>query len=626
MAFLLSLFFGICVFALVLMMLQHYGLVREQPIISRTESPLLARSSAAPAGKPRKEGGFSLFGAIAGFFASLRGKKDAPKEAAPVTPLGVKPEASAMQPVRPLGVSPDAPASPPATPLGVSPAVPETKSAAPTDAKPSAPEAVPAAAAARRCPKCGTEVLDDGAFCWQCGTKIDAPLPADRTDKTVAAPTLPEKKEPDALPKDILTKPEEPKEALTKPEEPKKESSGLLGKAALPAAAAAGVAAAGLAVAAAKREAAPEPAKAAPVETAPVEPAAAPGGSALETGSAAPEPKDTTADVPPVKDEPADDNATTITTLRGSRLAIKPCKTDANFVPYSFDRVYTQPARLSSYTVLYFLQANGYTDSVIEIGIAPVEDGKLKKATSFFVRPPYDDFNSRKTRLTLDDVKNSPTFAELWPTIEEYIRENVVAVYGATVHLACLLSTLAYYGIEAPSFVAFDIKETVQGLRGDDPGKDDLVSLAKKGEMPLDKDNAKDCAVFAAQIQMAATADNPKLENRLMLFADRDTVMEQMADGALAPESVEKESRKLLAETEGKPFAEVLPSLAAIEGSLFYAPNATLAEKCAAVHAWNNDAEGATMLREFAKTGDPTGELVERLRTHLSDLARRLEQ
>ena len=217
MAFLLSLFFGICVFATVCMMFQHYGLVHEQPRPARTEPLIGARSSPLPAADKQKKGGFSLFGAIAGLFASLRGEKDTPKEMAPVKPLGVNPTPSAQQPVRPLGVSSATPEPQLAAPLAAGSVAAVTQSAKPEEPK-------PAETKSRLCPKCGTEILDDAAFCWQCGGKIAEPVPADEADKKAPAQTFTEKT--DEAAKDVVAKTDEiAKDVLPKAEETAKEEN-----------------------------------------------------------------------------------------------------------------------------------------------------------------------------------------------------------------------------------------------------------------------------------------------------------------------------------------------------------------------------------------------------------------
>lgn len=70
-----------------------------------------------------------------------------------------------------------------------------------------------------------------------------------------------------------------------------------------------------------------------------------------------------------------------------------------------------------SWVAIDFETANSARDSACALGMAVVEDGRVAKTTSWLIRPPvldFDPFNVSIHGITSEDVKDSPTFGELW--------------------------------------------------------------------------------------------------------------------------------------------------------------------------------------------------------------------
>ena len=106
-----------------------------------------------------------------------------------------------------------------------------------------------------------------------------------------------------------------------------------------------------------------------------------------------------------------------IKTAQGNELIIKPILTNSRFVncplPYTPNR-HSGCCSLRKFTVIAFETANMYPDSVCQIGIAVVEDNEITWASSWLIRPPYNDFRNEVVHgITLKRSEKLMTFLEL---------------------------------------------------------------------------------------------------------------------------------------------------------------------------------------------------------------------
>ncbi|WP_229115201.1 exonuclease domain-containing protein [Bacteroides intestinalis] len=69
-----------------------------------------------------------------------------------------------------------------------------------------------------------------------------------------------------------------------------------------------------------------------------------------------------------------------------------------------------------------FETANDSRDSACQIGITTVKNGQIKDVKSWLINPEsyFNSFNTMIHGITEKDVKDKPTFSELWPEISPY--------------------------------------------------------------------------------------------------------------------------------------------------------------------------------------------------------------
>lgn len=73
---------------------------------------------------------------------------------------------------------------------------------------------------------------------------------------------------------------------------------------------------------------------------------------------------------------------------------------------------------MKSFVAIDFETADHGHDSACAIGIVRIEGNIITDRTHYLIRPPRRDFMFTYVHgITWDDVKNEPTFAELWPEI-----------------------------------------------------------------------------------------------------------------------------------------------------------------------------------------------------------------
>jgi len=80
--------------------------------------------------------------------------------------------------------------------------------------------------------------------------------------------------------------------------------------------------------------------------------------------------------------------------------------------------------RLPSFTAIDFETADQGSDSACAVGVVRVEEGRITQRFHRLIRPPRQDFVFTYIHgITWGQVCVEPTFAELWPQIQEAIGE-----------------------------------------------------------------------------------------------------------------------------------------------------------------------------------------------------------
>ena len=105
------------------------------------------------------------------------------------------------------------------------------------------------------------------------------------------------------------------------------------------------------------------------------------------------------------------------------------------------------------FVAIDFETANNNSNSACSIGLAIIEDLKIVETKHWLIRPPelyFHPFNISIHGITEDDVRNKPSFNELWPEIRGYIDNNLIIAHNASFDLGVLRHVLSTYNIDYP--------------------------------------------------------------------------------------------------------------------------------------------------------------------------------
>ncbi|AFH49642.1 DNA polymerase III subunit epsilon [Ignavibacterium album JCM 16511] len=108
--------------------------------------------------------------------------------------------------------------------------------------------------------------------------------------------------------------------------------------------------------------------------------------------------------------------------------------------------------RYPSFLAIDFETANYYRDSACALGLVRVENCKIVAKESFLIRPPSQWFVFTDLHgITWEDVKDAPTFSELWPDIKKYFRGvDFITAHNAPFDRSVLMKCCERYRIEPP--------------------------------------------------------------------------------------------------------------------------------------------------------------------------------
>jgi len=98
-------------------------------------------------------------------------------------------------------------------------------------------------------------------------------------------------------------------------------------------------------------------------------------------------------------------------------------------------------------------------ESACSVGLVKYQDGKVIDTYYSLIRPPVlyirPDFTEIHG-LTVDDVKDAPTFADLWESaIKPFIGDLPLAAHNAPFDMGVLWAVLEHYELEIPTLSYF---------------------------------------------------------------------------------------------------------------------------------------------------------------------------
>ncbi len=107
---------------------------------------------------------------------------------------------------------------------------------------------------------------------------------------------------------------------------------------------------------------------------------------------------------------------------------------------------------MSSFLAIDFETASYSRDSACAVGMVLVKNGRITVEETLLICPPNRQFNFTHIHgLTWEDVRDQPTFDELWSTIEGFImRAEYLVAHNASFDQGVLRSCCETYGIVQP--------------------------------------------------------------------------------------------------------------------------------------------------------------------------------
>lgn len=150
------------------------------------------------------------------------------------------------------------------------------------------------------------------------------------------------------------------------------------------------------------------------------------------------------------------------------------------------------------FTAIDFETAQPARNSICQVGLVRVENGKITNEISLLVQPPdnyyYEYFSNEIHGIKPEDTANAPTFDKIWPQIEPYIKNQIVVAHnGFSFDFNVLEQTLNYYALQVPVYE----KQCTYRIFNDN-----LLSLCKKYSIPLNHHNALSDAKACAELYL----------------------------------------------------------------------------------------------------------------------------
>ncbi len=101
------------------------------------------------------------------------------------------------------------------------------------------------------------------------------------------------------------------------------------------------------------------------------------------------------------------------------------------------------------FTVFDVETPNAWNDRMSSIGVTLVENGRIVSRFATLINPEtrFDPFNISLTGIRPEDVRDKPTFSDLWPDLRPLMEFGVLCAHNAPFDLRVLSSCLQDYGI-----------------------------------------------------------------------------------------------------------------------------------------------------------------------------------
>ena len=162
---------------------------------------------------------------------------------------------------------------------------------------------------------------------------------------------------------------------------------------------------------------------------------------------------------------------------------------------------------MSNFVAIDFETANNSRASACAVGLVTVSDGRVVEENMFLIKPPSSSFIFTYIHgLAWDDVKNEPAFDELWPEINEVIKDaDFLAAHNAPFDKGVLNTCCQEYNIQTPATPFVCTVKLARSHWGFNPAK--LNNVCDSLDIPLNHHEALSDARACANIIIRAQSE-----------------------------------------------------------------------------------------------------------------------
>ena len=162
---------------------------------------------------------------------------------------------------------------------------------------------------------------------------------------------------------------------------------------------------------------------------------------------------------------------------------------------------------MNSFVAIDFETANRQRVSACAVGLAREGKGEIEVVQSFLIRPPTSRFEFTEVHgLRWEDVRDAPTFGELWPTLLPWFDDaEFIATHNAPFDRSVLQACCAMYGIRVPGLPFICTVELARSQWGIYPTR--LPDVCRRLGIPLCHHDSGSDAEAGARIVLAAEAE-----------------------------------------------------------------------------------------------------------------------
>jgi len=162
-----------------------------------------------------------------------------------------------------------------------------------------------------------------------------------------------------------------------------------------------------------------------------------------------------------------------------------------------------------NFVTIDFETAKHSRESACAIGLVKFLNGKkadtyysLIRPPDLYIRPDFTDIHG----LTVEDVKDSPTFDKIWNDIKTFIGGLPLAAHNAMFDMGVLRAVLEWYKIDVPSLPYFCTCNLARNV-WPELRSHSLPNLAKHFELKYNAHNALDDALTCGKLALIAAQD-----------------------------------------------------------------------------------------------------------------------